>query len=75
MSNLKTIVDAILKESNGLQAKLLLARVGLKAGVNLSRVGEDFPDNPQLEARVRQAAREVLGRDLLIPPTDFGQYN
>ncbi len=66
MSRLKTIVDAIVAESSGVQARLLVARIGLKAGVNLSRITPGTPDNPELERKILQAARQVLGRDLPI---------
>ncbi len=66
MSRLKTIVDAIVAESSGVQARLLVARIGLKAGVNLSRITPSTPDNPELERKILQAARQVLGRDLQI---------
>ncbi|MEQ8353135.1 MAG: hypothetical protein RH862_16780 [Leptospiraceae bacterium] len=66
MSRLKNIVDAIVAESSGVQARLLVARIGLKAGVNLSRITPNTPENPELEKRILQAAHQVLGRELQI---------
>ncbi len=64
MGNLKRILEAIKAESSGVQAKLLVARVGLKVGVSLARVDENTPDNPVLGARLLKAAQEILHREI-----------
>ena len=66
MSNLHRIVEAIKSESSGVQARLLVARVGLKAGVNLTKVTATTPNNPALEARLLKIAQEVLGKELAL---------
>ena len=66
MGNLHQIVEAIKSESNGVQARLLVARVGLKAGVNLSTITPTTPNNPALEARLIKIANEVLGKELVL---------
>jgi len=68
MGNLKRILDAIKAESSGVQAKLLVARVGLKVGVSLARVDENTPDNPELGTRLLKAAQEILHRDVAYVP-------
>ncbi|RME91776.1 MAG: hypothetical protein D6767_04510 [Candidatus Hydrogenedentota bacterium] len=66
MGRLKKIVKAIESESSGVQGRLLLARVGLKAGVNLSKITENTPDNPEIEKRILAAARVVLRKEIKI---------
>ena len=64
MGNLNQIVEAIKAESSGIQAKLLVARVGLKVGVSLAGVDENTPDNPELATRLLRAAQEILHKDI-----------
>jgi hypothetical protein len=66
MENLKRIIEVIEAESSGVQAKLLVARVGLKIGVSLARINENTPDNPDLENRILKAAREILHKDISL---------
>jgi hypothetical protein len=64
MSRLKKIVDYIQCSSSGAQAKLQIARVGLKSGMNLSLINENTPDNPEVEKKLLRSAKEVLGIDI-----------
>ena len=64
MGNLKRIVDSIKAESSGVQANLLVARVGLKIGVSLKNIDENTPDNPELETRILNAAETILQKEL-----------
>ncbi|RMH70100.1 MAG: hypothetical protein D6675_10440 [Gemmatimonadetes bacterium] len=66
MGRLKKIIDAIAAESKGAQAKLIVARVGLKAGVNLSKIDESTPDDPVLEEKLLKAAHAILGKPITI---------
>ncbi len=66
MGRLKRIIDAIRAESGGVQAKLLVARVGLKAGINISEINESTPDDREIEAKLLEAARNILGKDIRI---------
>ena len=64
MGNLKRIVESIKAESSGVQANLLVARVGLKIGVSLKNIDENTPDNPELETRILNAAETILQKEL-----------
>ncbi len=66
MGMLWNIVSALKKESSGTQGKLLIARVGLKAGINLAQVTEKTEDNPVLAERILKSAKEVLGKELML---------
>lgn len=67
MGRLNQIIESIKAESSGVQAKLLVARVGLKIGVNLARIDEDTSDNPELESKLLKATREILHKDIAYP--------
>ena len=64
MSKLKDILEAIGGHSSGVQRKLLLARVGLKAGIDLTKINDETPNNPELENRLINIANEILGIQL-----------
>jgi len=67
LGRLNQIIESIKAESSGVQAKLLVARVGLKIGVNLARIDEDTSDNPELESKLLKATREILHKDIAYP--------
>ncbi len=75
MGNLHQIVEAIRAESSGVQARLLVARVGLKARVNLVKVTPATPNNPELEARLLKIAQEQGTRifQVIISPCCFDE--
>ncbi|MEM7183641.1 MAG: hypothetical protein AAF518_22225 [Spirochaetota bacterium] len=66
MGRLKKLVDAISEESGGVQGRLLIARIGLRAGVNLAKITENTPDNPTLETKLHKAIKQILGKDITI---------
>ncbi len=68
MGNLNRIIEAIKAESSGVQAKLLVARIGLKTGVSLVGINENTPNNLELETRLLRAAQEILHRELAYSP-------
>ena len=68
MGNLNRIIAAIKAESSGVQAKLLVARIGLKTGVSLVGINESTPNNPELETRLLEAAHEILHKEIAYSP-------
>jgi hypothetical protein len=66
MGRLKKIVDYIQSSSSGAQAKLQIARVGLRSGMNLSLISENTPDNPEVEKKLLRSTKEVLGIDIAL---------
>ena len=66
MGRLKMLVDAVSEESGGVQGRLLVARIGLKAGVNLTKITAKTPDNPTLEAKLHKAIKQILGKEISI---------
>ena len=68
MGNLNRIIAAIKAESSGVQAKLLVARIGLKTGVSLVGINENTPNNPALETRLLEAAQAILHKEITYTP-------
>lgn len=67
MSKLKKILEEIQQHSGkGVQSKLALARIGLKAGINITQIDESTPSNPELEERLIKASKEILNIDIRL---------
>ncbi len=66
MSKIKQIIGIILSESSGLDAKLKLTRIGLKAGINLSNYTEGSPEDPEKIEKLLKSAKEVLGKEIKL---------
>ena len=56
------IVDRVRNESRGLP-NVNLARLNLRVGKPLSRFAEDIPDDPELVARARDVADQLLAEE------------
>ncbi|MCB1190552.1 MAG: hypothetical protein KDK90_08975 [Leptospiraceae bacterium] len=67
MSRLRDIINEIQAHSGkGVQAKLILARIGLKTGINISQTADLSYSDPELEEKLIKAAKEVLKIDIKL---------
>ncbi|RME91790.1 MAG: hypothetical protein D6767_04495 [Candidatus Hydrogenedentota bacterium] len=65
MNRIKQLIEAeIAKEHGGLIAKVMLSRVGIRAGINISKIDENTPYDPELAKKLLNAASQILNRPI-----------
>lgn len=66
MGKLKRILDKMIELEQVAFPKLLLSRIGLKAGISVNTITENSPDNPELEKKLLKAIKEVTGKEIVL---------
>lgn len=68
MNRIKILIEnEIAKDHGGLIAKIMLSRVGIRAGINITSITEDTPFDPEKAQALLTAAEQILNRPIESP--------